>query len=47
VADRVAILHLGHMVASGPIAEFDAPSVVEYMTFGKTTRSPEPNAGQV
>ncbi len=47
VADRVAILHLGHMVASGPIAEFDAPSVVEYMTFGKTTRTPEPNVGQV
>jgi D-xylose transport system ATP-binding protein len=45
VADRIAILHLGRMVAAGPIAEFDAPSVVEYMTFGKTTRTPEPNGG--
>ena len=46
VADRIAILHLGRMAASGPIAEFDAPSVVEYMTFGKTSRAAEPSAGQ-
>ena len=34
VADRVSILRLGRMVAQGPIADFDAQSVVEYMTLG-------------
>ncbi|HXW79997.1 MAG TPA: ATP-binding cassette domain-containing protein [Acidimicrobiales bacterium] len=34
VADRVSILRLGKTVAQGPIAEFDAQSVVEYMTLG-------------
>jgi ABC-type sugar transport system ATPase subunit len=34
VADRIAILYLGHLVAVGPAAEFDRQSVVEYMTTG-------------
>jgi ABC-type sugar transport system ATPase subunit len=34
VADRVSILRLGKMVAQGPISDFDAQSVVEYMTLG-------------
>jgi ABC-type sugar transport system ATPase subunit len=34
VADRIAVLYLGHMVAQKPITEFDRQSVVEYMTFG-------------
>jgi ABC-type sugar transport system ATPase subunit len=38
VADRIVILHLGHMVASGPIAEFDRASVVDYMTTGRSER---------
>jgi len=34
VADRLAVLHLGRMVAEGPAREFDRQSVVEYMTTG-------------
>ena len=34
VADRLAILHLGRMVAEGPASGFDRQSVVEYMTTG-------------
>jgi ABC-type sugar transport system ATPase subunit len=40
VADRVVILHLGRMVAQGPISDFDTTSVVEYMTTGRSERSP-------
>ncbi|MGO9752162.1 MAG: ATP-binding cassette domain-containing protein [Solirubrobacteraceae bacterium] len=39
VADRLAILYLGHMVATGPAAEFDRTSVVDYMTSGVSGRS--------
>jgi ABC-type sugar transport system ATPase subunit len=44
VADRVAILHLGRMVAQGPIESFDRQSVVDYMTTGDSSRGlrPEP-----
>ena len=35
VADRIAVLYLGHMVAEGPAGEFDRRSVVEYMTTGR------------
>jgi ABC-type sugar transport system ATPase subunit len=35
VADRIAVLHLGHMVAEGPATDFDRQSVVEYMTTGR------------
>ncbi len=38
VADRIVILHLGHMVAQGPASEFDRASVVDYMTTGRTER---------
>ena len=34
VADRIAVVYLGHMVAQKPATEFDRQSVVEYMTFG-------------
>ncbi|HVX21163.1 MAG TPA: ATP-binding cassette domain-containing protein [Acidimicrobiales bacterium] len=37
VADRIAILHLGHLVATGPAARFNRQSVVEYMTTGTLT----------
>jgi ABC-type sugar transport system ATPase subunit len=40
VADRIAILHLGRMVASGDISEFDPQAVVDYMTFGRVGRPP-------
>lgn len=39
VADRIAVLHLGRMVATGPAAEFDRQSLVELMTTGKLSRS--------
>jgi ABC-type sugar transport system ATPase subunit len=39
VADRVVILYLGRMVASGPISDFDPSSVVDYMTTGVSERS--------
>jgi ABC-type sugar transport system ATPase subunit len=38
VADRIAILYLGQMVAQGPASEFDASSVVDYMTTGRSER---------
>ncbi len=34
VADRLAVLHLGRMVAQGPVSGFDRQSTVEYMTTG-------------
>jgi len=38
VADRVAILRLGRMVAAGPASQFDRQSAVDYMTTGSSTR---------
>jgi ABC-type sugar transport system ATPase subunit len=38
VADRVAVLHLGRLAASGPISEFDRQVMVDLMTTGATTR---------
>jgi ABC-type sugar transport system ATPase subunit len=35
VADRIAVLYLGQLVATGAIAEFDPKRVVEYMTLGR------------
>jgi ABC-type sugar transport system ATPase subunit len=41
VADRVAVLHLGRMVAVKPVAEMDRQIVVDLMTTGQTLRSAE------
>ena len=38
VADRVAVLRLGHLVAVGPMAQFDAESIVDLMTTGTSKR---------
>jgi ABC-type sugar transport system ATPase subunit len=38
VADRLAVLRLGHVVAVGPKARFDAESVVDLMTTGTSKR---------
>jgi ABC-type sugar transport system ATPase subunit len=38
VADRIAVLYLGRLVAVGPATEFDRQSVVEYMTSGYLER---------
>jgi ABC-type sugar transport system ATPase subunit len=40
VADRLAVLYLGRMVAQGAAAEFDRQSVVELMTTGTSSRWP-------
>jgi ABC-type sugar transport system ATPase subunit len=44
VADRIAVLRLGVMVASGETSEFDPQSVIDYMTFGRV--EPPPGAGR-
>jgi ABC-type sugar transport system ATPase subunit len=38
VADRIAVLHLGRMVAQDQISAFDRQSVVDYMTTGTSSR---------
>lgn len=40
VADRIAVLRLGHMVAEKPASELDKQIVVDYMTTGTSTREP-------
>ncbi len=45
VADRVAVLRLGRMVAQGSIAEFDSQTVVDYMTTGVSDRRPGAGRG--
>jgi ABC-type sugar transport system ATPase subunit len=40
VADRIAVLYLGRMVAQDQASAFDRQSVVEYMTTGEQMRSP-------
>src|SRR6202020_2776515 len=45
VADRIAVLQLGRMVAEGPAADFDRQSVVEYMTTGAANGRPYEAAG--
>ena len=45
VADRIAVLHLGRMVAVRPVAELDRQIVVDLMTTGASTRvlqAPQP-----
>jgi D-xylose transport system ATP-binding protein len=43
-ADRIAVLHLGRMVAVGPRDGFDRTSIVEYMTTGTSERGPRHEA---
>ena len=46
VADRIAVLRLGHMVAQRPAAEMDKQIVVDLMTTGASTRAaPAPGTG--
>jgi ABC-type sugar transport system ATPase subunit len=42
VADRIAILYLGRLVAQDDASKFDRQSVVEYMTTGESSRGQEP-----
>jgi D-xylose transport system ATP-binding protein len=45
VADRVAVLYLGKLVAAGPASEFDTQSAVDLMTTGASTRLGNGSAG--
>ena len=45
VADRLAVLYLGHLVSSGPASEYDRQIVVDLMTTGKSSRTPSATAG--
>jgi ABC-type sugar transport system ATPase subunit len=38
VADHLAIVHLGHLVASGPASNFNRQTAVDYMTTGRSNR---------
>jgi len=38
VADRIAVLRLGRLVAVGPAAQYDAESIVDLMTTGTSKR---------
>ncbi|MGO9884113.1 MAG: ATP-binding cassette domain-containing protein, partial [Solirubrobacteraceae bacterium] len=39
VADRIAVLHLGRMVAAGPASDYDRQRIVELMTTGTHTKA--------
>ena len=39
VADRLAVLYLGRLVAAGPATNFDPPTVVDLMTMGASSRT--------
>jgi len=38
VADRIAVLHLGHLAVAGRASTMDSQIVVEFMTTGRSTR---------
>jgi D-xylose transport system permease protein/D-xylose transport system ATP-binding protein len=38
VADRVAVLRLGHLAAVAPLSRLDAESIVDLMTTGTSKR---------
>jgi ABC-type sugar transport system ATPase subunit len=46
VADRIAVLHLGRMVAMRRAADVDRQIVVDLMTTGVSSRAPSPPAGE-
>jgi ABC-type sugar transport system ATPase subunit len=37
IADRIAVMYLGHIAAEGPLAEYDTQSIVELITTGART----------
>jgi ABC-type sugar transport system ATPase subunit len=45
VADRIAVLHLGRLAAVGPSTDFDRQIVVDYMTSGRSERTPVKDDG--
>ena len=45
VADRLAVLYLGRLVSSGPLAEYDRQRAVELITTGRSADDPPTDAG--
>ncbi len=45
VADRLAVLYLGSLVSSGPIADYDTQSAVELITTGRSGKHQPPAEG--
>ena len=45
VADRIAVLHLGRLVSSGPVSDYDRQIAVDLMTTGASTRTRHPEGG--
>jgi D-xylose transport system ATP-binding protein len=45
VADRLAVLYLGRMVSSGPLANYDTSSAVHWMTTGTAPDGSAPRQG--
>ena len=45
VADRIAVLYLGRMVSSGPVANYDTNSTVHWMTTGAPPDRSAPKPG--
>jgi ABC-type sugar transport system ATPase subunit len=43
VADRVAVMHLGTLVSSGPVADYNTASAVELITTGERATSSHAN----
>jgi ABC-type sugar transport system ATPase subunit len=46
VADRIAVLQLGRMVADAPASGLDRQSVVDFMTTGRSARVADPAGGE-
>jgi ABC-type sugar transport system ATPase subunit len=44
VADRIAVLRLGRMVAQDDVSAFDRERVVDFMTTGMSSRGPAPSS---
>jgi ABC-type sugar transport system ATPase subunit len=42
VSDRIAVLYLGHLVVQGPAGGFDRERVVDFITSGRSDRTPDP-----
>jgi ABC-type sugar transport system ATPase subunit len=46
IADRIAVLYLGHMVAVRPRSEMDRQIAVDLMTSGASSRAAQPDGGE-
>ena len=44
VADRIAVMHLGTLVSSGPVSDYDTTSAVELITTGHSAKVSSPKS---